>query len=601
MITNDITVVFFDREDVNNYNLSGKTVCDFIALTPSASEAARTQGLAAQNSRTLFSDIEQCRCVIAGHRVLKEADRSPLLSELPPAIRLMTRQSLWLMAFLKYRLVRTLRQGPWLVRTISGAWQVAEDHRALLQIMLPRIWEYGLAHTVHAGRPPLSWIYGWLLRLAARVAARQRKSWVGSSTRKLRSGWPRAIKRAGAHLVLMQPTTGHWHDYRKLLPPHGDAMVLKVPPFPDNDPRVASVVETLRQIGMSLHDRDLAFSWSLYIEYMKKIVPAMLGLSEEGSRLLNLMKVRAVFGFEANSWLSAALYEAAGRVGVRRVALNHNSQPPSGNPVADSVLSTLFTHRTSNPLVDIAGLWSPFALDWKTNFNPHGTQSLRQPVNFEHQPPKPPGNEDRPFRILHAGNYQNWSEYFPWISETSDEFLHGMERLAAAVENVEGVELIFRVRPKKEVDAQTLRSRLKIHPNVVICGTEEDFLRQLADCDLLVAHFSTTVEQALQMGKPVLLWGNTRRYRQFPGRGTPPDRDSRAAVYAVSREQDLPRMLAAIRDAHHGRPLTPEESRPYRFPEAPSLTDWTRSILDPVEHSQEVTIDTPRTDCCCNG
>src|SRR5690606_20835997 len=126
----------------------------------------------------------------------------------------------------------------------------------------------------------------------------------------------------------------------------------------------------------------------------------------------------------------------------------------------------------------------------------------------------------RPFRILHAGNYQNWSDYFPWVSETSEEFLSGIERLARASAAVEGIEIVFRIRPKREVDAETLRRRLKARPNLRICDTEEDFLQQLADSDLLVAHFSTTVEQALQMGKPVLLWGSARRYRQFEGRIT---------------------------------------------------------------------------------
>lgn len=574
-----VTVVLFDRDDAYNFAPVDGVNYKIVALTPSAAEGARARNPSLPAASSGFSDRDQIRCVIAGRKALNQVDRSSILSTLSPSVRLMVRQSLWQVAFLEQRVRRTLPRGAWLIRNKDGVWTVARDRHSMLRILLPRIWDYGLAHKVAAGRPPAAAVFRWLQRRVARSVARKNRVLVASVTHKLRSGWRQAITEAGADLVILQPTKGFWRDYRGFLIKPGNTPVLKVPPLSIGNARVRRALKQLSHISATIDDPYLAFAWSLYIPYLSKIIPSMLALADEGGRLLKLMGVRAVFGFEANSWLSAALNEAAGRVNVQRVVLNHNSQPPSGSAAADDILSTLFRQRTFNELVDVAGIWAPSALKWSSNA-PH--LSVRcQKVRVEYPTADNTLIADKPFRILHAGNYQNWSDYFPWVSETSEEFLHGMERLAEAASTVDRIELIFRLRPKREVDTETLRRSITLHPHIRISDTEDNFLEQLADSDLLIAHFSTTVEQALQMGKPVLLWGSTQRYRQFEGRGAFPKGKSRAQVYVVNREQDLAEMICAIRDAHYGQPLTDEESRCYRHPlEAPSLKDWTRALLN---------------------
>jgi hypothetical protein len=197
--------------------------------------------------------------------------------------------------------------------------------------------------------------------------------------------------------------------------------------------------------------------------------------------------------------------------------------------------------------------------------------------------PKAPPRSGARFRLLHAGNYQNWSEFFPWVSETADEYLLGLRRLAEVAAQIPDIELVIRVRLKAEVDADVVRRAVPEAANVTVVTTETDFLTQLAESDLLVSHFSTTVEQALQMGKPVLLWGSTRRYCQVPPRLDPPTRGSRAAVYAVHAVRDLPAMLAALRDCHGGQPLTASEVAPFRMGlDRPDIHGFARAVEQEV-------------------
>jgi hypothetical protein len=68
----------------------------------------------------------------------------------------------------------------------------------------------------------------------------------------------------------------------------------------------------------------------------------------------------------------------------------------------------------------------------------------------------------------------------------------------------------------------------------------------------------------------VLLWGSTHRFQQVPARREPPSHNDRSAVYAVDRVDELRTMLIALRDQHHGRPLTDDEVAQYRIaPEGP--------------------------------
>lgn len=576
------TIVFFGRDDVEALPGDWLNGSHVLTLTPSADAAARARSIAVVPVG--LGSHAHARCVVFARRAWGGVMRSDLMRDLSPSLRVMVRQSVWFLAFLVQRVRRSLTSGPWLVRDGSGQWQTVSEPRALLDVLLPRIWNHGLAHRLPAGAPTGAFFHRWLVRRAAGRLRRSGRSWVVAPTRKLRSGLREALEQEGVGILVLQPAAGRWSDYRGLLKTPSSASqawVLPVAPLSQRDRRVREASALLVAIGSQFQDPDLAWAWSRYVEQCNALLPVVLAAASETEVLTRASGARAAVAFEANAWWSAALLDGAGRAGVTRAVFNHNSHPPGAGALADEVLGRLFAQRTFNELVDDAGIWSPAAMSWRAQAQQEGAAGTRlQPVRLDYPSQGLRPEAERPFRVLHAGNYQNWSDFFPWIAETSGEYLEGMERLANGVSGLEGMELMFRVRPKREVDAEVLRARLRPQPNVSVCDTEQDFLEQLAGCDLLVSHFSTTVEQALQMGKPVLLWGSAQRYAQFPGRETPPSPDSRAAVYVVRQAEALPAMLTAIRVAHQGRPLTAAECAPYRHPDgADSMTQWIRRVL----------------------
>jgi hypothetical protein len=567
-----VTVVLFDETDVA---VSSPTNRPFIALTPAARLAAMTKGIECSSSRDAFTDWGHAQCVAAGRRAVEQFD--DYRDGLAPAIALAARHTAWQLAVVATRLRRTLAHGPWLVRNADGGWLESNDRLLAIEVLISRIFETAFWDQRVSRPPRLPRLYKLMARLCARWCATRGK-WAVAPQKKLKLGVEQAIATLGYGIGSIGPTQGGWADYGALWRSIKARWIdLRVAPLAEDHPAVRSSMKVMEAIGERFADRAVAAAWRAYRPHLARNVSAMHALIIEGAKLIEHLRAPLAISYEANTARSAAIFEAAARSKRPAIVFNHNSIPRSGGAIADCVLETLFRHRTDNELVTAAGDWSP---QWKAWRDASTATARTKHYPYRVAYPPTPSRSSSKFRILHAGNYQNWSEFYPWIAQTSDEFLDSLATLSATISGMQDVELVIRTRSKREIHPQLVRRALGFQVNVSVTETNTDFLDDLAGSDLLVSYFSTTVEQALQMGKPVLLWGCASRYCQFPARRNPPTSESRSAVYAVRDATDLPAMLSAIRNCHHKRPLTDAESAEFRQEGAPSLLAVVSRLFD---------------------
>ena len=553
--------VYLTSADVHE-RCEGDEVFHF-TLTPSAFLTARRAGLNPRNTLEAFSDWCHARCVAAGRRAAREFDAASEGCCLPASVRLVGRQAVMRMAFIARRIVHSLPPAPWTVRAAGGEWQIADTPVRAVEVLLPRMLDKGDNELVSSGLPPLPGCYRVLMRLTAGRLA-EKGPWAVRPGLKLKLGFAKALAESGFRTGNIRLTRGEGSEYARLFRTAvGRGVELPIPPLAATDTRVRTCMDAFGRVTESIGDPCTRAAWRIYLPYLQNNVAAMLGIVEGAPPILRRMRRGITVSYEANSWLSAALFDAARGAGWPTVVANHNSHPRTRQAIADFVLGTLMHHRTGSPLLTDAVCWSPRLREWPRHHL--DDERIRIHEYRAEYPPRAPAARSRPLRILHAGNYQNWSDFFPWVAETADEFVRGIAGLATAAAEVPGIELTFRIRPKDEVDAGVVRACIPNASNVRTVSTDQDFLEQLAECDLLIGHFSTTVEQALQMGIPVLLWGSAHRYRQFRARTSPPTAIDRSVVYAVADPAGLPAMLAGIRDAHAGARLTDEECASYRF------------------------------------
>jgi hypothetical protein len=535
---------------------------EHLALTPSAEIAAIGAGLAVRSSIEAFSDRDHARCVVAGRQALADVDVLLPLLDLPSSVAVLVRQSAWNLAVIALRIVRTIRPRPVRIPSHSGSWQLATDTNGLLEALLPRILDSGSGHHLTNTLPRWPRLHWTLVELAARSMRLRSRPSILVAPRNLKMGFTAQFLAAGASIVRVRLTRGGWSDLSALLTLlAGKVGELSISPLVKGDSELDRVERQLEQLGGAFRSRITTQAWRVYAPSFLRNVAGMLGIARATERFVKTSGIRCVATYEANGWGGASLLEGARRAGARTIAFNHNCHSVTGRARSDEVLSVLYRQRKHTPDLSASMLWSPSDLQLAQRNLP-SIQVL--PCRASYPTRISSRRTSRPFRILHAGNYQNWCDFFPWIAETSAEFVESLRALANAVTTIPDIEMIVRIRPKLEVDAGVVRQIIPKSDNIKVCGVEEDFLEQLAGMDMLASFFSTTVEQAAQMGKPVLLWGRTSRFVQLPARLTPPTPADRAVIYAVQDAQDLPKMLRAVRVAHRN-PLEPHEFAHYAF------------------------------------
>ena len=114
------------------------------------------------------------------------------------------------------------------------------------------------------------------------------------------------------------------------------------------------------------------------------------------------------------------------------------------------------------------------------------------------------------FTILHASTTKVFSTR-PFMYETSYEYINGLKKLCEVIEKIKNTKLIIRFRPTEEIDLHTVTKELSNYKNISIV-TGGDFIEDLNNSDLLVSYSSTTIEEALNLRKPVLLYGGSNDY-----------------------------------------------------------------------------------------
>ena len=181
------------------------------------------------------------------------------------------------------------------------------------------------------------------------------------------------------------------------------------------------------------------------------------------------------------------------------------------------------------------------------------------------------------FQILHAGTFKTLCTR-PWIYETSNEFVYGLQRLVQSMSTIENAELIIRIRSNAECEISSLEKLLPLSKNCRI-KTNGSFQNDLNNTDLLISFSSTTIEEALYARKPVALFGSSNRYHHLLGSSILPDMNNRSAVYHLTKE-NMSEMLEANIAVHSKKPLTDNEVSSYVWPDSvPGIDTFVSNLI----------------------
>lgn len=561
----DATAVLYDAVDARRFLAERPDAARILALTPNARAPFLGSGIPILASSSVYR-------AYAHRRSLARVQRAKLLlmpairqAGLSPSVSETLRGIFEMVGAMTARAYSTLGQGPWLFPTSSG-WEEVVHRDAAHDALLRRL-------ALEPGWPPYrrapaSFAVTLVNRLIALLLSR-RTSFVFCNADKGFADVIDDIAGRGSVIVAvnLHPALGTWRDlarsclglWRALV--GGRIVPMTVSPDRTDERIVQTIENTLAAIQDPVLNRGIeVFSGSLVgggVEAHSMQAPLV--------DLISRLKPLALLTYSLRWRFEAALGEAAGRVGIQRWLVSHGSHPVPDGATSAAALDGHAEGLLVSRLADVAFPQSPQAARAASRLMPALPRCAVLPAVWGHTVA---GCRETPvFRVLQAGTLKSWRDHRPWMYETSDEFVDGLVALAMAFQALgPGFQLMIRVREASECSLATLRMLVPEGSNVSI-KTDGDFLDDLAESDLLVSHSSTTIEEALTARRPVLLFGGGCPYRHLAAETVTPTLDSRAAVYAVDDAAALPHMIAAIKEAHRGRPLTNIELADFIWPE----------------------------------
>ena len=289
-------------------------------------------------------------------------------------------------------------------------------------------------------------------------------------------------------------------------------------------------------------------------------------LSDGVKNVFDRLRPKALIAHYMRWHEGAVLGETARKGNIPSILISHGSHPKPMDTVSWYEFREEAQGLLVSPLATETITQSPNAENAALDFMPNLRRSKFQPIMWGHKKNNHLSKGQKKVRkILHAGTYKMLGMR-PWIFETSNEFINGLQHLVQAVRNLDDIYLIIRIRPNIECSIESLKKLLGESNNYEI-KTSGSFIDDLMESDLLISFSSTTIEEALYARRPVGLFGGTDRYRYLPGSSTPPTHNNRSAVYHLSAD-NLVTMLSSILDAHASRPLADEELDDYVWPDS---------------------------------
>ncbi|MEO0867171.1 MAG: hypothetical protein AAFY17_01755 [Cyanobacteria bacterium J06642_11] len=260
-------------------------------------------------------------------------------------------------------------------------------------------------------------------------------------------------------------------------------------------------------------------------------------------------------------WMAApALAQVAQSQDIDCTLISHGSHGVPENPTAQYAQDHLADGLLVSALATETITQSPVAEQAASKLAPTLKRRRSSPLMWGHEVPPPDCQKDV-FTILQAGTYKVLGGR-PWIYETSSEFVHGLQQLVQAIQGIEHIHLIIRVREEpQECTLSALKQLLPETPNWEL-STTGYFRDDLQRSDMLISFSSTTLEEALFARRPVGLFGGSSRYRHLAGMAELPSPERRSAVYHLNANT-LRGMLCRVAEVHINQPLSDEELRPY--------------------------------------
>jgi hypothetical protein len=278
---------------------------------------------------------------------------------------------------------------------------------------------------------------------------------------------------------------------------------------PDSFQRKKTVVAFLKLIDINHISKGLGI-------FMENIgINADMGdsLANKVDEVYREIEPKAIIVHQVRSPMALAIVDAANRNDITSYLASHGTHLTSNNDVCNLEQRSLARGLLASHLVEYNIVQSDLAKEAMTSFFPNLQYLEFENINWGFSSNFSKISRNQKVKILHASTYKALTTFRPWIFESSDEFHKSLTELIITMKEINDAELIIRHREIGEMSIDTYINYIDKQSSVTI-KTDQDspFIEDLEQADIVIACFSTTIEEAINIGKYVILWGGGYRY-----------------------------------------------------------------------------------------
>ncbi len=168
--------------------------------------------------------------------------------------------------------------------------------------------------------------------------------------------------------------------------------------------------------------------------------------------------------------------------------------------------------------------------------------------------------------IVYAPSMKSRKSRRFFVLETMDELLSSIADLVRAVEGMDNMHLVLRVHPGEPITRKEIEALMELPANVTVSdrGTFEDILTV---AHLVVSFSSTSIQEALVNGVPVVLYDKWKRYNHLQApRVTAEETPELSPAYYIDTPAALIPSLRRILEQHQGGGLSYGVFKDYIYP-----------------------------------
>ena len=269
-----------------------------------------------------------------------------------------------------------------------------------------------------------------------------------------------------------------------------------------------------REIISHLEDKDAAEGLMSFEESIMKRVALANSSSDQISLIAGYLNPLCMIAHEMRSPMIMATALAMKNNKVPVYLASHGTHLSSDNEIINSEQKSLARGILTSPIADYTIVQSAMSKDAMIKLYPKYKILQFDQINWGFPNDQINLVNDNKIRFLHASTYKGMGSFRSWIFETSDEFHKSLSELIQVFNKITSADLLIRHREIGEMSINTYKDLIDDKNQNIYIKTDQDnpFIEDLDSADVVIANFSTTIEEAVTRGKYAILWGEGNRY-----------------------------------------------------------------------------------------